>query len=680
MPKNKILCDLSRQSLKRRLYYKTKRSNTNCHNKDLKKLDSAPIESNKINVNQNNRAQLELLNDSNEVDLNVAEPLIEFNDVEETLSEIEHDDDDDDDIKDECENSSIADFLLIWAPKYNIKANALNELLQFLKHSIGLNVPTDSRTLLKTPQNREVLDCPPGKYVHIGFKSNFDNLLAKFKNVSLLELDFNIDGVPITKSNRSCFWPVLCRVWNLDKRFIFVVGIYHGYNKPNDFNQYLRPLVSELKELLMNGYENSSNNICVKVRAIICDAPARSGLLGTKSHTGYFGCLKCTEEGEFIKNRMIFPVENNCKLRTDSSFRQRVQSEHHKFNSILEELPIDMIKQFPLEYLHLVCLGVMKKLLQMWLAGDSKSLLSTIEIQKISDNLRQISLTQPCDFQRSIRPLNDFAFFKGTEFRVFLLYSGPFVLRDIIAIEKYNHFMLLHVGILLLCHIEFSKTKIKVADKILRQFVNATSFIYGRHHLTYNMHCLIHLAQDVQQFGNLDEFSAFAFESFMSVLKRLLKKPNQPLAQICNRIFELNNAKVLNSDRHNLDTTYPKLQRRYFKEGRSFYNRISFNNFEIRNDSRNCWILLKSKTIVKFLRAEVIKNETFIWGRQAIDPTDFYNIPIASSKLDIFEATFSDSGQSEKQYNCKEIEKKLFAMKRSKPERFVFFPILHSIV
>ncbi|KAL3185329.1 hypothetical protein MRX96_030146 [Rhipicephalus microplus] len=42
-------------------------------------------------------------------------------------------------------------------------------------------------------------------------------------------------------------------------------------------------------------------------------------------------------------------------MRTDSSLRD---ADHHLLDTGLKELPIDLIKQVPLDYMHLACLGV----------------------------------------------------------------------------------------------------------------------------------------------------------------------------------------------------------------------------------------------------------------------------------------------------------------------------------
>lgn len=49
-------------------------------------------------------------------------------------------------------------------------------------------------------------------------------------------------------------------------------------------------------------------------------------------------------------------------LRTNESFRNRLNPQHHKSYSIMEMLEIDMIKDFPIaDPLHLLELGLMKR-------------------------------------------------------------------------------------------------------------------------------------------------------------------------------------------------------------------------------------------------------------------------------------------------------------------------------
>lgn len=71
-------------------------------------------------------------------------------------------------------------------------------------------------------------------------------------------------------------------------------------------------------------------------------------------------------KGKVLENRMCFP-STDAELRSDANFRQpNVENEaefrHIKDYSILQELPIDMVKSFVVaDSLHLLELGNMKK-------------------------------------------------------------------------------------------------------------------------------------------------------------------------------------------------------------------------------------------------------------------------------------------------------------------------------
>lgn len=83
--------------------------------------------------------------------------------------------------------------------------------------------------------------------------------------------------------------------------------------------------------------------------------------------------------------------------------------------------------------LHLFDLGLMKKCLTGWVRGsfNFKTKLSAREISDMSALLLSFNETIPCELHRSIRSLDCLSFWKGLEFRTFLLYLGPVVLKDI---------------------------------------------------------------------------------------------------------------------------------------------------------------------------------------------------------------------------------------------------------
>ena len=68
-------------------------------------------------------------------------------------------------------------------------------------------------------------------------------------------------------------------------------------------------------------------------------------------------------------------------------------------------------------------------------------------------------------------------------------------------------------------------------------FVTHFAQLYGRNMLVHNVHGLVRLADEVRQFGCLDNVSAFPFENFLHIFKKLNRKPNFPLQQIIDKTF-----------------------------------------------------------------------------------------------------------------------------------------------
>lgn len=190
---------------------------------------------------------------------------------------------------------------------------------------------------------------------------------------NVITLDISIEGLPLSKSSNVGFWPILGLIKNFGNFHPFPIGLYYGDSKPNSCSDFLKLFIEEYLKQKITPIKINDREFYLNIRAFVCDVPATAFIKGIKGHCGYFGCGKCVQEGHFVQNRVCFP-EMGTKLRTDESFANRQQKEHHNSDSPLEQIKIKMVSQFPLDYLHLVCLGVTKKLLDLWMNGP---LLST---------------------------------------------------------------------------------------------------------------------------------------------------------------------------------------------------------------------------------------------------------------------------------------------------------------
>lgn len=372
-----------------------------------------------------------------------------------------------------------------WAIFYKIPHNALKSLLKILSSIPNINLPQDPRTLLRTPRHMFSKSVAPGTYSHIGIKNEIEKIInfldSKPEKIDLL---INIDGLPLSKSSGSQIYPILCSLTKYPQ-YVSVIGIYHGYEKPNNPNDFLSDFVVEATELSEQGFKiNQNHNVPFSIKAFICDAPAKSFITYCISYNGFFSCSKCVQKGKYVKGRVCFP-KTNCKKRTNENFCNKIQRKHHVGNSILENIPgINMVSSFPLEYMHLVCLGVVKKMLNLWLFGPAAHKLSKACIEEISNYLIRIKLSIPSDFVRKIRSLNECKRWKATEFRFFLLYCGPIILKDILPFHKYLHFISLHVAIRILINIEYHNEHLDYAVIIRIFYKTIYNYLWRRIYLT----------------------------------------------------------------------------------------------------------------------------------------------------------------------------------------------------
>ncbi|OXA41115.1 hypothetical protein Fcan01_24045 [Folsomia candida] len=204
---------------------------------------------------------------------------------------------------------------------------------------------------------------------------------------------------------------------------MFVGSLFYGSQKPQNLDSFLDPFVDDMK-ILESGISLNSVVYTVVFKYIIADAPARSFNKYVKGHNAYFGCERCYRRGTW-KKRVIYPIKPMPDLYNDMSFRQRIFDSHHKESpSPLEMLDFGMISQIPLDYMHLICLGVMKKLITVWTDGPRGHRLSPKQIKIISSRMLLYRASMPTEFARKPRELNELCHWKATEFS-FL--SIPFI-------------------------------------------------------------------------------------------------------------------------------------------------------------------------------------------------------------------------------------------------------------
>lgn len=375
-------------------------------------------------------------------------------------------------------------------------------------------------------------------FIYFGLKQSMENGVAKFIEISnetsnsdefSLDLHINTDGIQLHKKSRRCFWPILGQFVGSD--VVFTIALYCGVSKPKNNNAFLEKFVKEMEDIVVSGVTVNNRKYRVRISAGIFDNPARSFIFNLPYFNSREGCHQCTCKGEYMNHRMYF-VDINAPKRTIT---------RDSTKSLLFKI-IDP-DNIPVDVLHYVHEGVMKKLMTFW-AGYKKSSrfsLTPSVKQKLCTKMENLESSFPREFNRPPRSLRDFANLTAKEFRAILLYSGPVIFKDILPPEQYFHFLSLHVAFRILedeeaiCNAEL----LDYSETLLRNFVTDFSNIYSPEYVSIVVHGLIHIVDDVRRHRKpVMKFSTYPFENYNAIFRRLVKSGKSPAVQVARRIYE----------------------------------------------------------------------------------------------------------------------------------------------
>jgi len=561
--------------------------------------------------------------------------------------------------------------LATWATQHNVTHTAITHLLHIIQGSVSDNLPVDARTLLKTPTKTMLkpTKIEGGNFYYFGVEpgiqescklglTSFQFPLFKDKANNLLTIRIGVDGLPISRSSKSQLWPILGLLDQAVERSVFIIAIYHGFSKPSNVEAFFVDFIKEMIHLQNNGIHILNSLYNVRISAICADAPARAFLKQCSIFNGYYGCERCVQKGTWI-GRVVFE-EMSASLRTDESFRDMTQSNHHSNVSPFNVLDIGLTSQVILDHMHLIFLGVTKKFLNVWVKGKLPYKLGHRDISIINNKLLDVVKYTPREFHRKPRSLQELDHFKATEFRTFLLYTGIVVLRNVLQKDKYMHFVKLQcAAFILLSNSADDPGWNSFSNSILKKFVKQVSKLYCKEFLVYNVHNLIHLHQDALTYGNLNNVSCFPFEDFMQKLKRSIRAKKHVVQQVVNRCAEIGAS--------NLSVT-PK--RKLPKKS------ILWNNFYVSNTIGDNCFRAKDGTIVQIQKISKSGLDVTLYCKQFKNASPLLHYPCSSDKLGIFIITSTARGPIRK-IKISALSTKYFVLPYdSGSESFVCIPML----
>lgn len=263
------------------------------------------------------------------------------------------------------------------------------------------------------------------------------------------------------------------------------------------------------------------------ITSLSADLPAKAEVQGMVGHSGYFGCGYCLQKGDPIKKdsrskAVVRFISKTSPIRThEDIINAYAKLKSGSINGIksvscmVAAYYFDLVNGFSIDYMHCILLGIVRKLVDLWLNTENNSQPFYISKKKKTELIKRILAIKPIsEIARKPRSLDQRKEFKAN----LLLYYLRFCLTDLLPARYIDHFQLLSSAIYILLKEQISKDDLAIAETRLIKFVDQFEDLYGKYNVTMNLHLIRHILNSVRHLGPLWAQSTFSFETENDVL------------------------------------------------------------------------------------------------------------------------------------------------------------------
>ena len=268
--------------------------------------------------------------------------------------------------------------------------------------------------------------------------------------------------------------------------------------------------------------------------------------------------LKQSEQSAKTVKKLVWPATSvNGPLRTEEEVRnitdtiaeEGVDALTRDYlkgfigKSLLLDYPqFDFIHGIPTEYMHSLCLGVVKRMLELTFSvGEVRPRHSNRKLTPPSVyNAFMSDIKVPHEFSRRARQL-DFGVLKAQEMRNIILFFFPLIVQCMEPTAKKRKLWLLLAYVIRSCCLsndEFEYISDNHITNLCHQFYALYEKLFSVHNCTYNTHIIGSHLLLMRRNGPLSFTSAFPFESFYAELRHSFTPGTiSPLKQMIQKVI-----------------------------------------------------------------------------------------------------------------------------------------------
>lgn len=272
---------------------------------------------------------------------------------------------------------------------------------------------------------------------------------------------------------------------------------------------------------------------------------ARASVLHMVQFNGIHGCPWCLISAQYAEGSMRYIGQGHPRTH-----KQVYRDMYLAYGSggtvngikgpsaLMNLAGFNLVSGVSVDYMHCVLLGVTRQITDMLFNTSNSTERYYVGapscLRKVNDRL--LSIEPPHCITRLPRRIDDRCHWKASEWKHWLLYYALPCLDGLLPPEYWRHLAKLSEGVHILLRETLSAQDVGHAENLLSSFVTRCETLYGVAAATFNVHQILHLAENVRQLGPLWANSAFVFEGGNSKLVKSVTAAHGLPHQIVERV------------------------------------------------------------------------------------------------------------------------------------------------
>lgn len=162
--------------------------------------------------------------------------------------------------------------------------------------------------------------------------------------------------------------------------------------------------------------------------------------------------------------------------------------------------------------MHNLFLGTAKNITTLW---KNNKVLSDSDFSSIQETVNLISV--PAQIGRLPGKIaSGFAGFTAEQWMVWTIVFSPYVLKNFLPADHYSMWCMFSFSCSLLCRPFIHQAELLQADQLMLDFCESFEKVFGKEHVTPNMHLHAHLKECIVNLGPVFSFCAFHSKGIMA--------------------------------------------------------------------------------------------------------------------------------------------------------------------